>query len=266
MKPVTDKGSHESILGFDVWAGGLSACINDIVTRLRTEGQAPSCHWLACINPHSYALTKHNEKFAQALRAADWLIPDGIGIVLASRHQGGAIKARVTGSDIFQGLMSELNQRAGRVFFLGSSQATLDAIRARLALDFPSVKVVGMYSPPYTESFSPEESDAMITMVNAARPDVLWVGLTSPKQDLWLHEHHQHLCVGFAAGIGAVFDFYANTVKRSAPIFQRLGLEWLPRLLREPRRLWRRMFISAPLFMWDVLKTAPSEAAPKGKP
>lgn len=256
MKPVTDKAMHESILGFDVWAGGLSSCLDDIVTSLLPQRQAPSCRWLACINPHSYVLAKRGEKFAHALRAADWLIPDGIGIVLASRHQGGAIRERVTGSDIFLGLMPKLNQRASRVFFLGSSQDTLDAIRARLALDFPSVKVVGMYSPPYTESFSQEESDAMITMVNASRPDVLWVGLTSPKQDLWLHENHQRLQVGFAAGIGAVFDFYANTVRRSAPIFQRLGLEWLPRLIREPRRLWRRMLVSAPLFMWDVLMTS----------
>lgn len=263
MKPETNNASNEVILGFEVWATGLSSCIEDIATKLMTERKARSCHWLACINPHSYVLAKHNDRFTRALHAADWLIPDGVGIVLASRHLGGSIKDRVTGSDIFLGLMPKLNQCGGRVFFLGSSQDTLNAIRARVALDFPSVEIVGMYSPPYTEAFSQEESDAMIAMVNAASADVLWVGLTSPKQDLWLHENHHRLQVGFAAGIGAVFDFYANTVKRSSPIFQRLGLEWLPRLLREPRRLWRRMFVSAPIFVWDVLNAPQRPASHK---
>ena len=94
----------------------------------------------------------------------------------------------------------------------------------------------------------------MVTAVNAAAPDVLWVGMTAPKQEKWILENHARLNVKFAAAIGAVFDFYTGKVKRSHPVFQRLGLEWLPRLIQQPRRLWRRMFVSAPIFIWHVLR------------
>jgi N-acetylglucosaminyldiphosphoundecaprenol N-acetyl-beta-D-mannosaminyltransferase len=90
--------------------------------------------------------------------------------------------------------------------------------------------------------------------VNAARPDVLWVGLSAPKQEKWIAEHLHRLDVPFVGAIGAMFDFYAGTVKRSPPVFRRVGLEWLPRLIQEPRRLWRRMFESAPVFLWHVLR------------
>ena len=94
----------------------------------------------------------------------------------------------------------------------------------------------------------------MILAINAAAPDVLWVGMTAPKQEKWIRANQDRLNVRFAGAIGAVFDFYTGKIKRSHPVFQRFGLEWLPRLLQEPRRLWRRMFLSAPVFVWHVLK------------
>ena len=90
--------------------------------------------------------------------------------------------------------------------------------------------------------------------IDVAAPDVLWVGMTAPKQEKWIFENRACLNVKFAAAIGAVFDFYTGQVKRSHPVFQRFGLEWLPRLIQQPRRLWRRMFVSAPIFVWHVLR------------
>jgi N-acetylglucosaminyldiphosphoundecaprenol N-acetyl-beta-D-mannosaminyltransferase len=98
------------------------------------------------------------------------------------------------------------------------------------------------------------ELEAMIAAINQASPDILWVGMTAPKQEKWIHQNLHRLDVRFAAAIGAVFDFYTGRVIRSHPVFQRLGLEWLPRLIQEPGRLWRRMFISAPVFMWHVVR------------
>ena len=109
-----------------------------------------------------------------------------------------------------------------------------------------------MYSPPFKEVFSEEENRAMIEAVNRAGPDVLWVGMTAPKQEKWIYQNKDRLNVKFIGAIGAVFDFYAGTVKRPHPWFLDHGLEWLPRLLGEPRRLWKRMFVSAPLFMARV--------------
>jgi len=193
--------------------------------------------------------------FALALHGADWRVPDGAGIVLASRWLDGRITQRVTGSDIFQGLNERMHEHGGlSCFFLGSTEATLAKIRARLAREYPGVRVAGTYSPPYRTAFSEAETAAMLAAIAAAKPDVLWVGMTAPKQEKWLHQHRDQLAVPFAAAVGAVFDFYAGNVRRSHPFFLRYHLEWLPRLLQEPRRLWRRNLVSTPLFLTWVAR------------
>ena len=245
----------ENIADYAVSTQSVSACVADLVAWIEHAPPDPPCRWLACLNPHSYVVALDDPPFAQALHAADWLIPDGAGIVLASKLLGGQIRERVTGSDIFREVQIELNRAGGyRVFFLGSTEATLAAIRQRLAHDYPNLDVAATYSPPFKAEFSAADNQAMIAAINAAAPDVLWVGMTAPKQEKWLHQHHAQLNVKFAAAVGAVFDFYSGRVKRSHPLFQRLGLEWLPRLLQQPRRLWRRMGVSAPIFLWHVLR------------
>jgi N-acetylglucosaminyldiphosphoundecaprenol N-acetyl-beta-D-mannosaminyltransferase len=182
------------------------------------------------------------------------LIPDGIGIVLASRWRAGAIRERVTGSDVFLGLNRRLNDSTGaRVFFLGSTEDTLAGITNKMAVEYPRLQIVGTYSPPFKADYSQEEMNDMVTIVNAAKPDILWVGMTAPKQELWIHRARSRLRVRFAAAVGAAFDFYIDQIRRSHPVFQKVGLEWLPRLVQEPRRLWRRTFVSAPIFAWDIL-------------
>lgn len=123
-----------------------------------------------------------------------------------------------------------------------------------MAQDFPNIELAGAYSPPFKPEYTRAELDEMIAAVNAVEPDVLWVGMTAPKQEKWIYDNLSMLDVKFVGAIGAVFDFYTGRVKRAHPIFQKLGLEWLPRLLQQPRRLWRRMFISAPIFLWHLLK------------
>lgn len=241
----------EDVLDYRVCANGRQACIDDIAGWIRS-GQTQA-RWLACINPHSYAVATQDSLFSEALRSADWLIPDGIGIVLASRVTGGQITERITGSDIFSGVMLHLDQIGGSVFFLGSSNEILEALSTRIRRDFPSVRIAGSHSPPFKSVFSESEIDKMVSEINAVEPDVLWVAMTSPKQDVCIYSCINRLHVRFAAGVGAVFDFYTGRVKRSHPIFQRLGLEWLPRLIQEPKRLWKRMFISAPIFLWHVV-------------
>ncbi len=140
------------------------------------------------------------------------------------------------------------------MFFLGSTEQTLADIKAGVSSDYPNLKVVGSLSPSFQPEFTSAELEAMAAAINAARPDVLWVGMTAPKQEKWLLEQAPRLNVAFAAAIGAVFDFYAGNVKRSHPVFHKLHLEWLPRLIKEPKRLWPRMLVSAPIFIWHVLK------------
>jgi N-acetylglucosaminyldiphosphoundecaprenol N-acetyl-beta-D-mannosaminyltransferase len=191
--------------------------------------------------------------YRNALLSADLLTPDGTGIVLASRIFGGCIRSRITGTDIYVGVCKLLNDSKRSVFFLGSTEENLSAIRAKMSKEYPNIRIAGTYSPPFKTSFSPNDNDLMIRAINDAHPDVLWVGMTAPKQEKWVHENLFRLDVGFVGAVGAVFDFYTENVKRSHPAFQRLGLEWLPRLVKEPRRLWRRNFISTPIFvLWSL--------------
>jgi N-acetylglucosaminyldiphosphoundecaprenol N-acetyl-beta-D-mannosaminyltransferase len=241
----------ENILGYDVNTLSVEACADSLFQSLR-EGKRT---WLACFNPHSYAMTLQDKTFARALKAADWLVPDGAGVVLASRLLGGAIHERVTGSDVFAGLHKRMNAVGGMsVFFLGATEETLTLMRQRMARDYPNIKVAGSYSPPFKDVYSRAEINEMITAINTLALDVLWMGMSAPKQEKFIFENRSRLNVKFAAAVGAVFDFYTGNVKRSHPLFQRMGLEWLPRLIQEPQRLWRRMFVSAPVFVWNVVR------------
>jgi N-acetylglucosaminyldiphosphoundecaprenol N-acetyl-beta-D-mannosaminyltransferase len=242
----------ENILGYQISTQTLSDSICQIVQWLDNDEKEKI---FICANPHSLIEAENDRLFQQAIYEGDLVTPDGTGIVLASKILGGGIRHRITGSDIFWELSRELNKCGGKsYFFLGSTDETLSAIKRKMVDDFPNITFAGCYSPPYKPEFTVEENNIMIQAVNAAQPDVLWVGMTAPKQEKWIHQHRKHLNVKFVGAIGAVFDFYVGNVKRSHPVFQRMGLEWLPRLVQEPRRLFRRNFISSPLFLLWVIK------------
>ena len=216
---------------------------------------------MACLNPHSYVLARDDPAFRSALKAAEWLVPDGAGIILGGRFLGVTFPERVSGPDVFAAVMQRLQRDSGSVFFLGSSEEVLRRIRERFAEAYPDVVISGTYSPPFEPEFSEETNIAMVEAVNRARPDVLWVGISAPRQEKWLADHAEKLDVGVAGAVGAAFDFFAGTVNRSPAVFRRTGLEWLPRLLQQPRRLWRRMGVSAPIFLGDVLRARVRGAA-----
>ena len=242
----------EEILGYKVNTLSVDKCAEEIFQLLK-QGKRT---WLACFNPHSYAVALKNKVFACALNDADWLVPDGAGVVLASRLLGGSIKKRVTGSDVFAGLNNLMNAAGSmRVYFLGSTEDTLELVRKRMAYDYPAIKVAGTFSPPFKDVYSSAEISEMVRAINSAAPDVLWVGLSAPKQEKFIFENRARLNVKFVAAVGAVFDFYSGKVKRDKDSwFVNHGMEWLPRLLQEPGRLWRRMFVSAPIFLFHVVK------------
>ena len=149
---------------------------------------------------------------------------------------------------------SKFRERPLTVMFMGSSQKVLDLIVKRAAEVYPHLKVV-TYSPPYKPEFSDEDNKAIIDAINAVNPDLLWIGMTAPKQEKWTYSHWNELNIHCHVGtIGAVFDFFAGTVERAPMWWQRHGLEWLYRLLKEPKRMWRRYIIGNTLFLWNMLK------------
>lgn len=244
----------ENILGYAVTSQPRAEVIGQI-GRWIAEKSGPRV--LACANPHSLEVARRDAYFDRALKDADILVPDGVGIVIASGILGGTIRQRITGSDVFLGVSGLLNHDAARkyrYFFLGSTEQNLIKIKEKLNAEFQNIIVAGTYSPPFKSEFSEDDNSLMVDAINRAAPDVLWVGMTAPKQEKWIHQNKYQLNVKFISAIGAVFDFYTGNVKRSHPLFQKLGLEWLPRLLREPRRLWYRNVVSNPSFLLRIIK------------
>lgn len=208
------------------------------------------------VNAHSFNTAKKDKLFAEALTNGDVLIPDGVSIVKACRRikAKSQPKERIAGWDLFEFEMSKLEKKGGTVMFMGSSQKVLDLIVKRAAKVYPHLKVV-TYSPPYKPEFSDEDNKAIIDAINAANPDLLWIGMTAPKQEKWTYSHWDELNIHCHVGtIGAVFDFFAGTVERAPIWWQEHGLEWLYRLLKEPKRMWRRYIIGNTLFLWNMTK------------
>ena len=208
----------------------------------------------ACANPHSLVVAQQDAEFHSALTHADLVVADGVGASVVARWAGIHIGPRITGTDYFHGVLKALQQSGGgHVFFFGSSQHVLDLIAKRFAIDFPSLTLCGAVSPPFG-AWSEMENQRMVRMINEAKPDVLWVGMTAPKQEKWVEANRRQLNVPIIGSIGAVFDFYAGTYSRAPKWVCDIGLEWAYRFIREPRRMWRRNFVSAPRFVWLMLR------------
>ncbi|WP_173467510.1 WecB/TagA/CpsF family glycosyltransferase [Fibrobacter succinogenes] len=202
------------------------------------------------INAFSYNNARRDVLFEEALTKSDVLIPDGISIVRVCKFLNGKSrpKERIAGWDLFVHEMQRLNEKGGKVMFLGSSEKVLKLIRQKAAIVYPNLEVV-TYSPPYKPQFTVEDDLNMVKAINDANPDLLWIGMTAPKQEKWAYANWNRLNIHCHVGtVGAVFDFFAGTYKRAPMIWQRLGLEWLYRLLKEPRRMWRRYIIGNLMF------------------
>lgn len=208
------------------------------------------------INAHSFNVAQKDDLFAEALRKGDYLIPDGASVVKACKwlKAKSQPRERIAGWELFRIEMEKLNIRGGKCFFMGSSEAVLELIKEQAAEDYPNI-LVETYSPPYKPNFSKEDNAAIIKAINEANPDLLWIGMTAPKQEKWTYEHWNELDIHCHVGtIGAVFDFYAGTAKRAPKWWQEHSLEWLYRLIKEPKRMWRRYIIGNPLFLWNISK------------
>ena len=205
------------------------------------------------INAHCYNLAQTDEFYSEALAKSDILLPDGVSIIMAKRFLTGARLKKIAGADLFSYEMNRLNNIGGSCFFLGSKESTLALIKKHAELEFPKIKVC-TYSPPFKSEFSPEDNKEMLTAINNFKPDVLFIGLTAPKQEKWAYTHFKELETKHICSIGAVFDFYAGTVNRSPKWMIDFGLEWLYRLLKEPRRMWQRYLKGNIIFIWLVIK------------
>lgn len=207
----------------------------------------------ACANPHALVTAQTDGVFRSALNNASIIVADGVGVTLMARVARVKIGPRITGSDYFLSVMRSLSAQPGRrVFFFGSSSEVIERIAGRIEREFPSLTLCGTLCPPY-RPWSADENRTMIASINSATPDVLWVGMTAPKQEKWVEENRHQLRVPVIGSVGAVFDYYAGMHPRAPRWVCSAGFEWAYRLAREPRRMWRRTFVSAPKFVALVL-------------
>ena len=238
------------IIGIRIHQLNLKEAISQIESFIRSGDK----HQVCVTNVYSVVTMQKDEEFRKINNSSSLVVADGMPLVWVSKLYGQSIPERVSGSDILYRLCKIAVKKQYKLFFLGSTKETLDKMCSNLAKSFPGLQIVGVYSPPFKDCFSEADNSIMIDKVNEAKPDILWVGMTAPKQEKWIYHNLDKLNVQVAIGIGAVFDFVAGKVKRAPKWMQKIGLEWLFRLTQEPRRLWRRYLVGNTIFIWLVLK------------
>ena len=241
-----------NIFGYPVSNAG---CKTDVEVAFSFITKKTNAHYMACANPHSLVLAEKDPFFKKALLSVDILLPDGSGIILAAKVLKLPLTEKVAGTDFFLEMNRLAQDKGGvRYYFLGASDEILTLIKEKLAREYPRIEFAGFYSPPFKAEFTAEDNELMLAHIRNAKPDILWVGMSAPKQEKWIYQNLDRLDVPFCGAIGAVFDFYAGTKKRSSDFWINLGLEWLPRFLSEPKRLWDRNVKSTPIFLYWLLK------------
>jgi N-acetylglucosaminyldiphosphoundecaprenol N-acetyl-beta-D-mannosaminyltransferase len=228
-------------LGYNVFSDDL----------LKIEINEGKCRVINTISPNSYGIAQKDDAFQRALKLSDFLVLDGVYFALASILLQGKNMQRNQAPDVFAHFIKRANTNAGRVFFLGSTDSTLEKIRSRASQEFSNLKIA-TFSPPFKPEFSDQDNQIMINHINEFQPDILFVGMTCPKQEKWAIEHKEILNAGLVICIGNVFDWYAGIQKTIHPVWFKLRLGWFIRIFLRPE-IFRRNIGNQMLFFWHVV-------------
>lgn len=210
------------------------------------------CRQMIVTGFHGLYQACKNEAYRKVARSSDLWVPDGIAPVLVARIKGLKNVGRTPGHEIIKAFLRLADVKGYSSYFYGDTDETLAKLCANVGRDYPGHRIAGMYSPPF-RPLTDEEDAAIIKMVNSVNPDIVWVGLGCPKQDIWGRAHKERLNAKAVIGVGAVFGFLAGTVPRCPAFWGDHGLEWAYRLLKEPKKLWRRDLLEGPAFLGHVL-------------
>jgi len=215
----------------------------------RTQGRRCG-RYVAVTGMHGIGEAKNNPAFRYALDQADLVVPDGMPLIWLARWRGLPLRERVCGADLLEAFCRQTGPQY-RHFFYGGAPGVAHTLGRELSRR-TDITVAGTYAPPFRTLNEREEHD-LSRMIDITAPDILWVGLGTPKQERWMLDHHATLQIPVMVGVGAAFDMLSGTTRRAPSWMQHCGLEWLYRLCREPRRLWKRYLITIPMAMWSVL-------------
>lgn len=234
-----------TILGIPVDNITEDAAMQRIATFLEAGGP----HHVVTVNPEFIMEAQHNQAFRAVIRAADLATPDGFGLLLAARWLGTPLQGRATGVALVQRIAALAAARGYRIFLLGAAPGVAEQAAAVLCTRYPNLHIAGCFAgTPH-----PRHEPFLRQLIAAARPDVLLVAYGHPRQDLWIARNQPALRIPLAMGVGGVYDYLSGRVPLAPAWVRHLGLEWLYRLVRQPRR-WRRILVAVPLFMWAVLR------------
>lgn len=245
MKPFNI--ARTNVLGVGVSAINLALAV-DVIDQW-IEAQTPN--YVCVTGVHGIMECQSDAILCQIHNKAGLVTPDGMPLVWLSKLAGQRHVERVYGPDLMLAFCQRSVAKNYRHFLYGSSDAVLAQLAASLRQRVAGINIVGSYSPPF-RPLSAEEDQVIVERINDAAPDVVWVGLSTPKQEQWMAAHIGRLSAPALVGVGAAFDFHAGTKQQAPYWMQRSGLEWFFRLVTEPRRLWRRYLYNNPRFIWSV--------------
>lgn len=231
---------------------GVSAVnMNTAVAAIEGWIERRETHYVCVANVHTITECQTSPDFRRLHNQASMVTPDGMPLVWISRLKGARQVQRVYGPDLLLAVCEVSSRKGYRQYFYGGAEGVPERLAAALADRCPGLQVAGVESPPF-RSLTDEEDRAAVERINAAKPDIVWVGLGAPKQERWMAAHYGRLKAPVIVSVGAAFDFHAGVKKQAPRWMQRSGLEWLHRLASEPRRLWKRYLINNPWFLWLV--------------
>lgn len=243
---ASDAVSTFQILGVRVSAVQIPDVVLKMEDWIRTSRTG---HFIAVTGMHGVTEAQHTAEFKNVLRNADLVVPDGMPLVWCGRLRGHSLHRRVYGPELMLTFCHETIPRGYRHFLYGGDPGVAERLAASLERTCPGMIIAGTYSPPFC-SLSPAEDAHIVEIIRRAAPDVLWVGLSTPKQEKWMYEHRDRLGVPVLVGVGAAFDILSAKKKQAPRWMRENGLEWLFRLLREPRRLWKRYLVYGSEFLF----------------
>ena len=233
-----------NILGVHVSATNMPEAVRQIKTWIADRTRTYVC----VTGVHGIMECQDNRRLRAIHNSAGMVTPDGMPLVYISRAGGHAQTTRVYGPDLMAAICEDSVGAGYRHFFYGAAPATLAKLVERIGGRFPGIQIAGSYSPPFRD-LTPDERCAIAARINDCAPDIVWVGLSTPKQETWMADIRQQLTAPVLVGVGAAFDFHAGTVRQAPRWMQPLCLEWFFRLLVEPKRLWKRYLLNNPRFL-----------------
>lgn len=202
-------------------------------------------------NVHTTVMSYEDKEYRDIQNHSVMTLPDGGPLSAVSRKRGFEKAERVTGPDLMGELFKVSEEKGYRHYFYGSTPETLELLKEKLQKDYPGLQIAGMYSPPF-RTLTEEEDRQQTEMINETKPDFVWIGLGAPKQEKWMAAHKDRID-GLMLGVGAGFDYYAGNIKRAPRWMQKCSLEWLYRLLQDPKRLFKRYFVTNTKFIYLIL-------------